>query len=491
MRGGLFGQLYLSAILSVLLALTVAGVLIVGLLTQRQENVRLRAVVARSRSVAAFLAQQVRRDPGVVDRLERAAHAAVLPVDPVTRRLRRAVKATPGRAWWVDEAGRVIVTWGDRPVGSLAHLFGSRRIREVLTGQEQRRIGSAPEFPHLALAGTPVVVGARIEGAVLWAAPIATGQILIEVLGRLLLATFLSLMAAALLYGFLSRRLLAPLRQLGAMARRVAAGDFRPGDEPQGPQEVRDLWADFERMRSELSSRIRLEQAFMANVAHELRTPLTAIRGILSAVADGTVAPARQSGYLAQGVDEIDRMRRMVDDFLLMERPGSEGAFHLNLERVDARELLLRVALTYEPALQGRGIQVGVAVGDDPLWVEADPDRLRQIFDNLMDNAVRHTHTGGRLEIRAQALGHRAVFAFENQSAPLDPDELEWVWQRFYRGGDRAGGSGLGLSIVRSLVEAHGGSVRARNGQIGPCFEVTLPIVREDAHEAENRQGGR
>lgn len=480
MRGGLFGQLYLSAILSVLLALTVAGVLIVGLLTQRQENVRLRAVVARSRSVAVFIGQQIRRDPAAMRQLEGSAETGQHTAGPVTRRLRRAVKGTADRAWWVDGTGRVVVSVGNRHVGPLSRLIGAGQIHDVLAGQEWRRIASTARAPHLALAASPVVVGARIQGAVLWAAPIATGQILIEVLGRLLLATFLSLMAAALLYGFLSRRLLRPLRQLGAMARRVAAGDFRPGDEPQGPQEVRELWVDFERMRSELSSRIRLEQAFMANVAHELRTPLTAIRGILSAVADGTVAPARQSGYLAQGVDEIDRMRRMVDDFLHLDRPGMESGFHLNHERVDARELLLRVALTYEPALEGRGIQVDIAAGEVALWVQADRDRLRQIFDNLMDNAVRHTGPGGRLEIRAESRGGWALFAFENQSPPLDPDEIQWVWQRFYRGDDRAGGSGLGLSIVLSLVEAHGGSARVRNGAIGPCFEVLLPLAERD-----------
>lgn len=212
------------------------------------------------------------------------------------------------------------------------------------------------------------------------------------------------------------------------------------------------------------------------NVAHDLRTPLTRLRGIAEqALASGD--PARMHAALADCVDEADRVNTMLHT--LMDISEAEtGTMALQREAVPLGEIVRQTVDLYEDAAESRGVALTVDDAGD-LVVPVDRARLRQVLANLVDNAVKYTPAGGRVTIRTSRERGAAVVAVQDTGPGIPPDDLPRIWERLYRG-DRSRstrGLGLGLSLVRAIVEAHGGSVAvdSRLG-LGTTFEVRLPI---------------
>jgi signal transduction histidine kinase len=212
------------------------------------------------------------------------------------------------------------------------------------------------------------------------------------------------------------------------------------------------------------------------NVAHDLRTPLTRLRGIAEeALTSGD--PVRQRAALAECVEEADRVNAMLHT--LMDISEAEtGTMALTREPVPLSALVQQTVDLYEDAAEDRAIVIETEV-DEGLVVPVDRTRMRQVLANLLDNAVKYTPEGGRVRIRARAHDGRAVLTVEDTGPGIPPDELPRVWERLYRG-DRSRstrGLGLGLSLVKAIVEAHGGSVDVSSVPgTGSRFEIRLPL---------------
>jgi signal transduction histidine kinase len=212
------------------------------------------------------------------------------------------------------------------------------------------------------------------------------------------------------------------------------------------------------------------------NVAHDLRTPLTRLRGIAEdALASND--PARIREALADCVEEADRVTAMLHT--LMDISEAEtGTMALQREPVPLAELVRQAVDLYEDAAEDRSIAIETHVPGD-LVVPVDRARLRQVLANLLDNALKYSPDGTRVEIRAGAMGDRAVLTVADQGPGIPPDELPLVWERLYRG-DRSRstrGLGLGLSLVKAIVEAHGGAVALDSAVgAGSRFVISLPM---------------
>lgn len=239
----------------------------------------------------------------------------------------------------------------------------------------------------------------------------------------------------------------------------------------------------------DISERFHLEKMrreFLANVSHELRTPLTSIRGFAQAILEGVVSAEDQvRRYLHVIMDESLRLTRLVNTLLDLSRLESNAAA-LHFEPVDVGELLVEVAEVLDPLMREREIRIESDVPPLPPVI-ADRDRLAQVWLNLLDNAVRHSPKGGTVRVRASAVvgspDDQIVIDVENEGQGIPEEELPYIWERFYkvdkaRRYERGVGTGLGLVIVKELVERHGGSVRAENLPSGTRFRVTLPIRR-------------
>jgi two-component system OmpR family sensor kinase len=251
----------------------------------------------------------------------------------------------------------------------------------------------------------------------------------------------------------------------------------------RGPQEIRELTRAFNAMVKRVSASQQAQREFVANVSHELKTPLTSIQGFAQALLDGTASSdgaKRKAAMVIQA--EADVMHRMVLDLLELARFDA-GTPELRFELVDPADILTRVADRFRPTTLEKGVELTVAVQRPLAEVQADGDRLGQVFSNILDNALKHTPAGGRVEIRGGVNGGQIEIRFLDSGPGIAASDQPHVFERFFqadtaRGGGDGHGAGLGLAIAKEIIEAHGGRISLRSGAgQGAEFTVSLPIA--------------
>ena len=279
------------------------------------------------------------------------------------------------------------------------------------------------------------------------------------------------------------------LRSLEAAARALGEGRTDVRADERGGDEVAALAHTFNQMASELAARSaalaasdRARRQLLADVSHELMTPLTAIRGYTEtlAIPSLTADPATRGRYLAIVEQETHKLEAIIGDLLDLARLEGGGGT-LTFEPVAVAELFGRVADRHDPALRARGVTLAWDA-DEALEVNGDLQRLEQALQNVASNAIRHTPPGGRVELRADAQDGRVRISVRDTGPGIPPEHLPHIFDRFYKAdASRSAtgvpsGSGLGLSIVRAIVERHGGTVTAANAPDGGAvFELILP----------------
>ena len=289
----------------------------------------------------------------------------------------------------------------------------------------------------------------------------------------------IALLVAAAVGMALAARLARPLRALTLTANRYATGERAVRANEAGRDEVSEVAHAFNRMADNLRREEEQQQRLIADIAHELRTPLTVLKGELEALEDGLLE-AEPATYRRLG-EEVTLLERLVQDLRLLTQAES-GELPLRLRRVDLTALVREASASF--ASHARRRDVTVVPDLVPVVLEGDPDRLRQVLANLLENAVRHAPQGSRVDVGLQRDGGCAVLTVRDRGEGIPEEERERVFQRFYRV-DRArsratGGSGLGLAIVRTLAELHGGSVAAASHpRGGAVLTVRLPLDDE------------
>jgi len=287
------------------------------------------------------------------------------------------------------------------------------------------------------------------------------------------LAVIVVIVVAVLVVGRVFGRAVGPLASIANAAERLADGEPDVRVEVAGPGAVRRLGASFNAMAERLDRSRSDRQALLADVTHELRTPLQVIGGSVEAMLDG-VHP-RDDAHLAPILAETAVMNRLLDDLRTVSL-AEVGALALHREEVDVRRLLEDVAAGHAAASREAGIALAAAAGP-ALLLDADPLRIREVVANLVVNAIRHTPPGGSIHLAASIEGAWVELTVADTGEGIAPADLERVFDRFHRRAD-TGGSGLGLTIARDLVAAHGGTIRAESAGIpgrGTTFRVRLP----------------
>jgi two-component system, OmpR family, sensor kinase len=327
-------------------------------------------------------------------------------------------------------------------------------------------------------------LGAGIRGVLLAHEVRGLGLSLLPVVAwRLLLATALAVAAAALAAWLLAGRLTAPLARLVAAARRVGNGDLSTRVQVDGDGEVAEVAAAFNDMAAGLERAQGEQRAFLASVGHELKTPLTTVQGYTEALLDGTVDdPAEQRRSLLRVHAETIRLARLVQDLLDLARLG-RGQFTVSAVDADVGVVLREAAAAAAERAAHRQVTVTTRLAG-PLHAHVDPGRLRQVLDNLLDNASRSSPAGRQVLVAARPLdGGGVEAAIVDQGPGIAPEDLPhafdrgYLWSR-YRG-TREVGSGLGLAIVKALCDAMGVAVHAESGHGGgTAFRLTFPPAR-------------
>lgn len=282
---------------------------------------------------------------------------------------------------------------------------------------------------------------------------------------------------ALIVAGLLSRTITRPLRELVEGARRFAHGEYRTRVPIAGPGEVAELGGAFNEMAGEIERARDSEQAFLADISHELRTPLTSIQGFAQAIAEGEAAgeAAPPAAKIIQR--ESRRLIRMVEGLLEVAKLQAGGP-ELARERVEAAALVTGAVAALEVQAQEAGVSLQVATAGLPA-VRGDPDRLAQLFTNLIDNAVKHSPRGASVAVRGSREDGQAVVRVRDAGSGLPGGAQTRLFRRFYRGDNaQQSGAGLGLAIAQAIAVAHGGAITARNiDEGGAEFTVRLPAV--------------
>lgn len=275
---------------------------------------------------------------------------------------------------------------------------------------------------------------------------------------------------------FLSGNITRPLRQLSQAAEKIRQGDLKQEVPVDTQDEVGQLAEVFNQMSAELAANESNRQEFLANIAHELKTPLAVLQGHLESMLDGVEEPAPDKLFSMQ--EEVMRLTRLVGDL----RDLSLAQVHrleLHLQPVDLDEKVERAADMLEPLLEEKKLRFVKELAPGLPARQLDPDRLNQILYNLITNAIRYTHSGTSILLKTEPAGDRVRLTIADEGPGIAPEDLPHVFEQFYRGDksrNRAsGGSGIGLSLAKSFVEAQGGTITARNRKEGGAeFVVEL-----------------
>lgn len=355
-------------------------------------------------------------------------------------------------------------------------------LRELLLSGKEIRVGvvasTNPDNPSPVFLVSPLddpqAQPIRIQPYPRGRRPSFEAQLQQNLLIASLFATALGVLAALVL----ARRIARPIKDVSNAANRLAQGDLSARIvQVSGQDETAHLAQNFNRMAESLEKLEAERRAMIADIAHELRTPLTVMQGRLEAIQDG-VMPLEMS--------EIDRLHnqtgllaRLVEDLRTLSLADA-GRLTLELRNYDLGQLARNVSAAFQASLDAKKIHLELHLPTQPLQIQADADRMAQIVSNLLANALAHTPAGGSIALEVFA-ANSATLRISDSGSGIPEEALSKVFDRFYRGeasrSRATGGSGLGLSIVKALVELHKGTVTVRNRpEGGAVFEVRLPL---------------
>lgn len=295
----------------------------------------------------------------------------------------------------------------------------------------------------------------------------------------LLIAGASAMVVATILSAYVSQRIVRPIRALVGASQRIAAGHYTERLTEGQNDEIGDLTRSFNRMAETLAEAEKVRQQLIADVSHELKTPLASIKGYMEGLQDGVIAPTPETFELVHR--EADRLQRLVQDLQELSR-AEASQLKLNIQPTSAIDIVKAAMDALYPQFEEENVKLRTALPADAPMVRADPDRVRQVLINLLGNALQYTPSSGEVTVRLAREGTWLRFSVEDTGIGLASQDLERVFQRFYRvdksRARSSGGSGIGLTISRHIIEAHGGRIWAESAGLGrgSTFCFTLPL---------------
>lgn len=308
--------------------------------------------------------------------------------------------------------------------------------------------------------------------------PTTTHQMFIHAVHRYLLwATLAALGLAVTLSFLLLKRVLDPLMEVIDITKKISRGDYSAKVPIRSRDEIGQLAKAFNQMADSLQKVEQLRKTMVLDVAHELRTPLTNMKGYLEALLDGVLPPSRENLELLQ--EETGRLVRLVEDLLRLAKADAARAT-LHKRENQIADLITQGLDSFRSQFHAKGISVEIHFhpGERRLW--GDSDKLTQVISNLLQNAWQYTPAGGKVRISTEPVAQGLRITFANTGAEIAEEDLPFIFERFYRSeksrSREHGGAGIGLAIVKELIEAHDGQVGAEIAGDETHIWISLPI---------------
>ena len=357
----------------------------------------------------------------------------------------------------------------------------SDMLSEALAGRTVYNVGYDND-----IYGTPVVSvcmpyssgGNNIAGILVHTKMTRFKQMMSYFYVQILLSGVISALLAFLLVMHSSYKISKPLRKINLAARELARGNFEKHLDIQDENEIGQLADTFNMMANELQKYEYTRTSFVANVSHELKSPLTSIQGFVQAILDDTIEEADKKQYMEIVLAETKRLNTLIGDLLDLAKFES-GQFPLNKTEWDINELIRQTLIKFITKIEDKSIEVVVNIPETHDIIYADKDRFAQVLTNLIDNAVKFCQPGGELKVWTHKLDGKINVSISNTGQTIPPEDLPFVFDRFFKvdksHNRKAGGTGIGLSIVKNIIMQHGEDIWVTSkAETGTIFTFTV-----------------
>ncbi len=282
---------------------------------------------------------------------------------------------------------------------------------------------------------------------------------------------------------FISRKIAAPIADLRRATHSASKGEWDKLITPSTNDEIGDLTEDFNKMLRELGELDVMKSRFLASITHDLKSPIGRVRGNIANLQDGLLGPVNegQNELLDMMSKDVDKLSRLIHDILDLQKMKA-GAFKLDLAEVELKPFILSILEQHAQVLLDKEIELGVKLDLGKTKIYLDKKQIERVFDNLVVNAIKYTSGGGRIIIESNIEGAEVLFKVIDTGVGIPAEHVEHVFDEFYQAGQKVKGvkgTGLGLTIVKQIVEAHGGRIWVDSKpKVGTVFAFRIPIER-------------
>ena len=361
-----------------------------------------------------------------------------------------------------DTNGEIITVSGLNKNKYVGKTLNKKLYSDIIKGEEINEIGILDDMYG---GESTLTVGAPLEGnGVIYAGVLISRPVpeimdsYQEVLVKLSIMIFISIIFSLILFYFISKRITTPVREINKVVNEFSKGNFEKRVEYESDDEVGELSQNINRMANSLENLEKMRSTFVSDVSHELRTPMTTISGFVEGILDGTIEEGEKDKYLELVLSESKRLSRLVTDLLNLTRVQNNETT-LNYSEFDITDLAFQALLKFEKQINEGEFEIETDVSDEKMKVYADKDAIIQVLTNLLGNAVKFTPKGGKITINIYKNKTHVYVAIKNTGKGIEKEKLEYIWDRFYktdtsRTSDKSG-FGLGLCIDKSIIDKH------------------------------------
>ncbi len=412
-----------------------------------------------------------------------------VPAEVYQRNIYAIAQSTGTEIFVVDAEGDLILTTVEGFHGSVRPIF----TKEILSGKSatyRGTLGGTYKTDMLTVA-RPISYMEQVAGGVLVSIPTPEiTRMRMEIIRVFIYNVLIVGVIAAICVYIYSKRITKPLSQLNEAAKIIAGGDFSHRVEIDAENELAELGETFNHMAESIDQLENMRSSFIANVSHDLRTPMTTIIGFVEGIMDGTIPEEKQQWYLSIVLDESKRLSRIVTDLLDLSKL-EQGSFKIEPREFDLNELIRLNIIKSEKRITEKNIRLTVGFAAEHLLVAADRDAISRVLTNLFDNAIKFTQEEGFMDVQTGTKDGKAYVSIQNSGMGIEKKELLHIFDRFYKT-DKSrsldkNGAGLGLYIVKSILQAHGENVWAES-EPGEFTRFSFTLKQADEKKTDKKQ---
>ncbi|MCT4619402.1 MAG: HAMP domain-containing histidine kinase [Marinisporobacter sp.] len=376
------------------------------------------------------------------------------------------------RIWIIDKRGIIYGVSSDEEKW-IGKQITKKDMLEVLKGSTIIKKGIYEEAGKtpMVTVGVPIFINGRVDNAIIMHSPLYEITKAIKEVHKIIwTAMLVSFFISFIILYIVSRKLSAPIREMGEVAQRLAEGDFHQRVTTyEQEDEIGKVTNTFNAMAERLEKIEENRRSFISAVAHELRSPLTLIQGFVQGMVDGTVNKGEQEKYLNIILRETKRLTQLIANLLDIQKMESQE-YPIYPKEFDINELIVRTLIKYEEEINQKGIGVNIDFQKEEQHVFADKDAYEQVLINLLDNAMKFMKASGKLNIKSYVFQEKVWIEIQDNGIGMSEKVQQKIWDQFYKGDASRNrnekGTGLGLYIVKKIIDRHRQSIKVES-QIG------------------------